>query len=51
MNYTCVVVGGFFIIELGWWIIAGKRYSQTVQRAHEEEHHAAMIVGEAEGKA
>ncbi|KAJ6006654.1 hypothetical protein N7451_004598 [Penicillium sp. IBT 35674x] len=37
MNYTCVVVGGFLIIELVWWIIAGKKYSQTVQRAREEQ--------------
>ncbi|CAG8430174.1 unnamed protein product [Penicillium salamii] len=36
MNYTCVVVGGFLIIELAWWLIAGKRYSVTVQRAREE---------------
>ncbi|KAJ5802155.1 uncharacterized protein N7503_004605 [Penicillium pulvis] len=41
MNYTCVVVGGFLIIELVWWIIAGKKYSQTVQRAR-EEHDTAM---------
>jgi choline transport protein len=36
MNYTCVVVGGFLIIELAWWFIAGKKYSLTVQRAKEE---------------
>jgi choline transport protein len=36
MNYTCVVVGGFLIIELTWWLIAGKRYSVAVQRAREE---------------
>jgi choline transport protein len=36
MNYTCVVVGGFLMIELTWWLIAGKRYSVTVQRAREE---------------
>lgn len=44
MNYTCVVVGGFLIFELCWWLIAGKKYSRTVQRAREEEHNAAMIV-------
>lgn len=44
MNYTCVVVGGFLILELCWWLIAGKKYSRTVQRAREEEHNAAMIV-------
>lgn len=46
MNYTCVVVGGFLILELCWWFIAGKKYSRTVQRAREEEHNAAMIVEE-----
>ncbi|KAJ5898701.1 hypothetical protein N7504_008989 [Penicillium tannophilum] len=45
MNYTCVVVGGCLIIELAWWIIAGKKYSQTVQRAR-EEHDTAMVVEE-----
>ncbi|CAG8234897.1 unnamed protein product [Penicillium salamii] len=40
MNYTCVVVGGFLIIELAWWLIAGKRYSVTVQRAREEGEHS-----------
>ncbi|KAJ5117199.1 hypothetical protein N7448_004141 [Penicillium atrosanguineum] len=51
MNYTCVVIGGFLLIELAWWIIAGNKYSQTVQRAREEEHNALMIVDEAQPKA
>lgn len=51
MNYTCVVIGGFLLIELAWWIIAGKKYSQTVQRAREEENNASMIVDKAEPKA
>ncbi|KAE8323919.1 amino acid/polyamine transporter I [Aspergillus sergii] len=38
MNYTCVCVGGFIIIELVWWLIAGKRYSKTVQKAREENN-------------
>ncbi|KAJ5630466.1 uncharacterized protein N7484_010566 [Penicillium longicatenatum] len=45
MNYTCVVVGGFLIIELVWWLVAGRKYSQTVQRAR-EEHDTAMVVEE-----
>ncbi|KAJ5664675.1 hypothetical protein N7462_011488 [Penicillium macrosclerotiorum] len=49
MNYTCVVVGGFLLIELVWWIIAGKKYSQTVQRAREEQT-AAVIVDEVRRK-
>ncbi|OQD73850.1 hypothetical protein PENDEC_c013G06282 [Penicillium decumbens] len=51
MNYTRVVIGGFLAIELIWWIIAGKKYSRTVQRAREEDHNASMIVGEAHPKA
>lgn len=50
MNYTCVVVGGFLLIELGWWIIAGKRYSETVQRAREEERNTEVFVGVGESK-
>lgn len=52
MNYTCVVIGGFLLIELAWWIIAGKKYSQTVQRAREEEQSvSSVIVNEAQPKA
>lgn len=42
MNYTCVVVGGFLLIELAWWLIAGKRYSVNVQRAREEGSHDSV---------
>jgi choline transport protein len=45
MNYTCVVVGGFLIIELIWWIVAGKKYSLTVQRAKEEGVGEASVQG------
>lgn len=48
MNYTCVIIGGFLIIEIAWWMIAGKRYSKTVQRAREEEYNNTMIVGESQ---
>ncbi|CAL5867861.1 uncharacterized protein PFLUO_LOCUS2082 [Penicillium psychrofluorescens] len=44
MNYTCAVVGGFLLIELSWWLIAGKKYSRTVQRAREENQHSPVIV-------
>ncbi|KAJ5626151.1 hypothetical protein N7510_002460 [Penicillium lagena] len=44
MNYTCAVVGGFLLIELSWWLIAGKKYSKTVQRAREEEQDSSVIV-------
>lgn len=44
MNYTCVVVGGFLSIELAWWLIAGKRYSATVQRAREEGTRDTVVV-------
>ena len=46
MNYTCVVVGGFLIIELVWWLVAGARYSATVQRAREEETSETVVVGD-----
>ncbi|KAE8140996.1 amino acid/polyamine transporter I [Aspergillus pseudotamarii] len=44
MNYTCVCVGGFIIIELMWWLIAGRRYSKTVQKAREEENNVTVRV-------
>lgn len=46
MNYTCVVVGGFLIFEFAWWLIAGKKYSETVQRAKEEHETAVIVEGE-----
>jgi choline transport protein len=49
MNYTCACVGGFVILELLWWFIAGKRYSRTMQKARQEEQNAAramMVDGE-----
>lgn len=44
MNYTCACVGGFLLIELMWWLVAGKRYSQSMQKAREEEQNAARAV-------
>ena len=44
MNYTCVCVGGFIIIELLWWLIAGKRYSKTMQKAREEGSNVMVRV-------
>ncbi|KAJ5210177.1 Amino acid/polyamine transporter I [Penicillium cf. griseofulvum] len=46
MNYTCVVVGGFLFIELAWWLIAGKKYSETVQRAKEEGTSETVVIGD-----
>ncbi|KAJ5232649.1 hypothetical protein N7468_005605 [Penicillium chermesinum] len=51
MNYTCVIIGGFLIIEMGWWVIAGKRYSRTVQRAREEEETSNTVIVGKEQKA
>lgn len=48
MNYTCVVVGGMLLFELAWWFYAGKKYSETVQRAREEEGNPAIIAHEKE---
>jgi choline transport protein len=49
MNYTCVVVGCFLIIELTWWFIARKRYSVTVQRAREENDNSVIFDGKVDG--
>ncbi|GIK07391.1 hypothetical protein Aspvir_003054 [Aspergillus viridinutans] len=52
MNYTCACVGGFLLIELLWWFVAGKKYSKNMQKAREEEQNAAraMLVTTHEGK-
>ncbi|KAF5866048.1 hypothetical protein ETB97_001126 [Aspergillus alliaceus] len=44
MNYTCVCVGGFIIIELVWWMIAGKRYTKAMQKAREEENNVSRAI-------
>jgi choline transport protein len=44
MNYTCVCVGGFLLIELAWWVVAGKKYSKNMQKAREEEQNAARAM-------
>ncbi|KAF7116229.1 hypothetical protein CNMCM5793_004305 [Aspergillus hiratsukae] len=44
MNYTCVCVGGFLLIELLWWVVAGKEYSKNMQKAREEEQNAARAM-------
>jgi choline transport protein len=35
MNYTCVVVGGIVILQLGWWLKVGKEYTNTMLKAKE----------------
>ena len=44
MNYTCVCVGGFLLLELLWWIVAGKKYSRRMQKVREEEKHGVIIM-------
>lgn len=44
MNYTCACVGGFLLIELVWWIIAGRKYSRTMKKAREEDANAARAM-------
>ncbi|PLN82880.1 putative amino acid permease [Aspergillus taichungensis] len=44
MNYTCVCVGGFVILELLWWFVAGERYSMSMRKAREEDQNAARAV-------
>lgn len=43
MNYTCVCVGGFLIIELLWWAVAGRAYSESMQKAREDDANAARL--------
>ncbi|KAI7634664.1 amino acid permease [Hortaea werneckii] len=35
MNYTCVVVGGLALLQLGWWLCVGKGYSLRMLKAKE----------------
>lgn len=35
MNYTCVCVGGIGCIALGWWFVAGSRYTESMMKAKE----------------
>ncbi|KAM0109715.1 hypothetical protein ACP6JB_004671 [Aspergillus fumigatus] len=44
MNYTCVCVGGFLLIALLWWVVAGDKYSKNMQKAREEEQNAARAM-------
>ncbi|KAF1344390.1 amino acid permease [Delphinella strobiligena] len=36
MNYTCLVVGGLAILQVGWWFKAGRKYSEKMLNAKEE---------------
>ncbi|KAE8151082.1 amino acid transporter [Aspergillus avenaceus] len=47
MNYTCACVGGFILIELCWWVVAGRRYSASMLKARESEEQSAagVLVG------
>ncbi|RAL03617.1 putative choline transporter Hnm1 [Aspergillus ibericus CBS 121593] len=44
MNYTCVCVGGFLLLELIWWIVAGEKYSRGMQKAREEENASQAVL-------
>lgn len=51
MNYTCVCVGGFVILELLWWFVAGERYSMSMRKAREDQNTArAVVVGDRDEK-
>lgn len=53
MNYTCVCVGGFLIIELGWWLAAGKEFTKSMQKAKEDGIFGvahAVVIGGDDGK-
>ncbi|KAL3424257.1 Choline transport protein 7 [Phlyctema vagabunda] len=42
MNYTCLIVGGFIIIETCWWFKAGKKYTARMLKAKEENADAVL---------
>ncbi|RJE23189.1 choline transport protein [Aspergillus sclerotialis] len=44
MNYTCACVGGFLVIEIVWWAVAGSKYSRTMKKASEEDANAARTM-------
>lgn len=43
MNYTCACVGGFLLIEAVWWVVAGKEYSRSMQKAKEGHGQGAYV--------
>jgi choline transport protein len=36
MNYTCLIVGGFILLETLWWFKAGKKYTAKMSKARED---------------
>jgi len=38
MNYTCLIVGGFLILETAWWFKAGKAFTAKMLRAKEDNY-------------
>lgn len=49
MNYTCVCVAGFVAIEIVWWFIAGRKYSEKMQKATAGEEKVVVRVQDKEG--
>lgn len=43
MNYTCACVGGFLVLETGWWFVAGKAYTAKILKAKEENYVAEVL--------
>ena len=37
MSYTCLVVAGLTVLQLGWWFKAGRKYGEKMLAAREEE--------------
>ncbi|PYH94776.1 amino acid transporter [Aspergillus ellipticus CBS 707.79] len=45
MNYTCVCVGGFLVLEGVWWVVAGGTYSRRMQKVREEGELGGLGLG------
>ena len=43
MNYTCLIVGGFILLETLWWFKAGKEYTARMLKAREDSNNATPV--------
>jgi choline transport protein len=43
MNYTCLCLGAFLIIETIWWFVARKEFTERILKAKEENHVAEVV--------
>lgn len=43
MNYTCLIVGGFILLETLWWFKAGKEYTARMLKAREDSNNTTPV--------